>query len=68
MNCFFWLAVLLTTTSSWADTKPNGYPNFLSPHSNPIVLHNNTLFVANTANDTVDVIDTSNHQLVKQID
>ncbi len=66
-HCFLWLTVLLTATSSWAGIKPSGHPNFLSPHSNPIVLHNNKLFVANTANDTVDVIDTNNRQLVKQI-
>ena len=54
---------------SLADLQPTGHPNFLSPQVNPIVLdHKQTLFVTNTANDTVDVINTTNGQLVAQID
>lgn len=44
-----------------------GHPSFLSPHFKPIVLLNDTLFVANTPADTIDVINTKNGKFVKRI-
>jgi len=34
-----------------------GHPTFASPHASPVVLHGGDVFVANTAADTLDVID-----------
>lgn len=34
-----------------------GYPTFASPHANPIAVHGDSVFVANTPAGTVDVID-----------
>lgn len=45
-----------------------GYPSFLSPHSKPIVLNREHVFVANTPSDTVDVIDKQTQKVVKRID
>lgn len=44
-----------------------GHPSFLSPHFQPIVLHNDLLFVVNTPSDTVDVIDSATKKIVKRI-
>ena len=44
-----------------------GHPSFLSPHFKPIVLLKDTLFVANTPADTVDVINTKNGRFIKRI-
>jgi YVTN family beta-propeller protein len=44
-----------------------GNPSFLSPHSNPIALHRDHLFVVNTPADTVDVIDTKTGRFLKRI-
>lgn len=45
-----------------------GHPSFLSPHSRPIALHGDQVFVANTPSDTVDVIDTRSRKVVHRID
>ena len=44
-----------------------GYPSLMSPHSTPIALYGNRLFVANTPSDTVDVINTKTRKVVKRI-
>jgi len=44
-----------------------GHPQFLSPHFKPIVLLKDTLFVANTPADTIDVINTKNGRFIKRI-
>ena len=45
-----------------------GYPSFMSPHSSPIALNENRLFVVNTPSDTVDVINTRTRKVVKCVD
>ena len=54
------------------DDKPKppskvGHPSFLSPHFRPIAFHHDCVFVANTAGDTVDVIDAETREIVKRI-
>lgn len=44
-----------------------GHPTLLSPHSDPIALHQGTLFVVNTPADTLDVIDTTKNRVVSRI-
>ncbi|MDE0084662.1 MAG: hypothetical protein OXU23_03050 [Candidatus Poribacteria bacterium] len=44
-----------------------GHPTFMSPHASPIVVSNNYVFVVNTPADTVDIIDTDTHAIVKRI-
>ena len=44
-----------------------GHPSLLSPHANPIVLNGHFVYAANTAADTVDVIDTQTHGVVRRI-
>jgi YVTN family beta-propeller protein len=46
---------------------PSAIPSFLSPHFKPIALLKDTLFVANTPADTVDVINTKNGRFIKRI-
>ncbi|MFN9719493.1 MAG: hypothetical protein ACK58L_12400 [Planctomycetota bacterium] len=46
---------------------PVGHPEFLSPQSTPIVVHDGLVFVANTPADTVDVIDAERQQLTARI-
>lgn len=44
-----------------------GYPSLMSPHSSPIALNENRLFVVNTPSDTVDVINTKTRKVVRRI-
>ncbi|RKU13813.1 hypothetical protein C6501_08980 [Candidatus Poribacteria bacterium] len=44
-----------------------GHPTFMSPHASPIVVSNGYVFVVNTPADTVDIIDTDMHAVVKRI-
>ena len=44
-----------------------GNPTLLSPHSHPLELVGNTLFVTNTASDTVDVIDVKKNEVIQRI-
>jgi YVTN family beta-propeller protein len=39
----------------------------LSPHSHPLELVGGTLFVTNTASDTVDVIDVKKNEVIQRI-
>lgn len=61
---------------SWAETErmglvgePTGKPLFESPQSNPILLSpdGSTLYVANTINDSVALIDTASMQVLREI-
>lgn len=44
-----------------------GHPTFVSPHSRPIAVHNDQIFVANTPADTVDVIDAITEKVINRI-
>ncbi|MDB4642811.1 hypothetical protein OAG07_05060, partial [Verrucomicrobia bacterium] len=44
-----------------------GHPDFLSPHARPILLHDGNVFVVNTREDTVDVIQVGNFGIVARI-
>ena len=44
-----------------------GNPSFLSPHASPLALNDDTLFVANTPADTVDVINTKTRKIITRI-
>lgn len=44
-----------------------GYPSFMSPHTNPIAINGNYLFVVNTPSDSVDIIDIRSHKMIKRI-
>lgn len=45
-----------------------GHPSFLSPHSKPIVIQGDYVYVANTPSDTVDVINAKTKKIVRRID
>ena len=44
-----------------------GHPTFASPHSKPIVVHGDFVYVTNTPADTLDVIDTDTREVVNRI-
>ncbi|HIG31306.1 MAG TPA: YncE family protein [Verrucomicrobiales bacterium] len=44
-----------------------GYPDFLSPHSNPIAVSGDSVFVVNTPADTLDVIDRKTGEIASRI-
>ncbi len=44
-----------------------GHPTFMSPHASPIVVSDGYVFVVNTPADTVDIIDSETHAIVKRI-
>ena len=44
-----------------------GHPDFLSPHARPILLHDGNVFVVNTREDTLDVIQVGNFGIVARI-
>jgi len=50
--------------------EPVGHPGFASPHADPIALSPDraALYVANTAADTIDVIDTQAGRVVARVD
>jgi YVTN family beta-propeller protein len=45
-----------------------GHPSFVTPHASPIVLTGGKVFVTNTPDDTVDVIDASTRAIVRRVD
>jgi len=51
-----------------ADEAAIGHPSFLSPQARPILVHQERLFVANTAADTVDIIDTKTRKVIGRVD
>jgi len=44
-----------------------GHPGFMSPHSSPIAINGDRVFVVNTPADTVDVIDSASQSVVARI-
>ena len=64
--CLILLALL--NVSLGAAPKKIGHPAFLSPHVQPILVHEDHVFVANTPSDTVDVIDAKSRKIVHRID
>eukprot|EP00913_Durusdinium_trenchii_P011144 g10466.t1 len=46
---------------------PVGHPSLMSPHTSPIALNGNRVFVVNTPSDTVDVIDRRTQKLVARV-
>ena len=48
-------------------SETDGHPTFSSPHSNPIELLGDLVYVTNTPADTVDVIDTTTNEVVFRI-
>ena len=48
-------------------TLSTGQPSFMSPHSHPIVIHKNLVFVTNTPAATVDVFDTQSYKLLTRV-
>ncbi|NOR20155.1 MAG: hypothetical protein GQ538_08735 [Xanthomonadales bacterium] len=62
------LALGLTLATPFtARANDIGHPNFLSPHSAPIAINGNHLYVVNTPADTVDVIDMSSLTVIKRV-
>jgi len=55
------------TGPALARASDTGRPSFLSPHSNPILVVGGLVFVTNTPNDTVDVLDAAQQALIAQI-
>ena len=60
--------LVLLHVSLGAAPKKIGHPAFLSPHVQPILVHEDHVFVANTPSDTVDVIDAKSRKIVHRID
>ena len=44
-----------------------GYPSFVSPHTSPIAVLNEHVFVVNTPGDTLDVIDTQSRVVIARV-
>ncbi|MBN00388.1 MAG: hypothetical protein CMJ77_14810 [Planctomycetaceae bacterium] len=53
--------------NSGGSSRAIGHPTFVSPHVEPIAVHGNFVFVANTPSDTLDVIDVDTKLVVKRI-
>ena len=47
--------------------KQIGHPSFMSPHSSPIVISEDKVFVANTPCDTIDILDAKSGRLLRRI-
>ena len=58
---------LMVSNPAWAKAKEVGHPTFMSPHSAPIALNGDKVYVVNTPADTVDVIDTFSYAVVARI-
>ena len=50
-----------------ADSDRVGHPNFLSPHSDPLIVSGGFIYVTNTPADTVDVINVDTEAVVRRI-
>lgn len=55
----------LVSPTAWSEAV--GHPLFLSPQFRPIVVQGRSVFVANTAADTVDVIDAESREVIARI-
>ena len=65
-------SIMMATACVMAGVAPSapavvGHPSFLSPHSRPVTLDGEHVFVANTPADTVDVIDRRTRRVVRRI-
>lgn len=49
------------------NSREVGYPDFMSPHSNPILVHGDRLYVVNTPADTLDIFDAQSLTIVDRI-
>lgn len=76
--CVLTMTVMAPGGASASLTKPTwdstldatlgvGHPTFVSPHTKPIAVHENRVFVVNTPSDTLDVIDTDSRAIVSRI-
>ncbi len=67
----FWLGVaalsVLSSSGAFAQADPTGSPTFLSPHSSPIAFTGGLVLVANTAADTLDVIDSRGRDVLARV-
>lgn len=70
-RCFLVATLIATLSLIEANGAPSpsspGHPTLLSPHSDPIAVHQGKVFVVNTPADTLDVIDTATEQVVTRI-
>ena len=57
----------LALGSDGAELQAVGHPTFASPHSNPIAVSGDHVFVVNTPADSVDVIDAGKQQIIHRI-
>ena len=55
------------TESTLKSTTPVGHPTFMSPHTSPIAVNGDYVFVVNTSADTLDVIDTRTRAIAQRI-
>lgn len=55
------------TTIDDPHTLDVGRPTFVSPHTTPIAVHGDRVFVVNTPSDTVDVIDANRRAIVARV-
>lgn len=56
-----------TVGDAFMPSTPVGYPTFMSPHASPIAVNGAYVFVVNTSADTVDVIDTNTHIVIRRV-
>ena len=54
-------------TDSMKSSRDVGHPTLLSPHSDPLAIQGQTLFVVNTPADTLDVIDTQLNKVTASV-
>ncbi|MDB4459516.1 hypothetical protein N9024_00990, partial [bacterium] len=58
---------LLSVCPYMGNASETGHPTLLSPHSDPIAIHERKVFVTNTAADTLDVIDADTDRVFMRI-
>ena len=63
------VSCVLSSTSlfSQANAKKIGHPSLLSPHSRPIAIYGNYVYVANTPSDTLDIIDKNSGKITYRV-
>ena len=55
------------STQSPVEQREVGYPSFVSPHTSPIAISEQRVFVANTPADTLDVIDVATRDIIARV-
>lgn len=58
---------VVATTIETCDEDVSGHLTFMSPHSNPIVLAGNSIYVTNTPAASVDVISIESNQIIDRV-